>query len=460
MKEKEKKIINDLKGIFFKAVEEVNPYRIIKEHVSIDKNKLIIYVENQTYSFDLEKFKRIVVLGAGKATARMAKAIEDILGERIDEGIISVKYGYGEKLKRIEIIEAGHPLPDENSIRATRRFKEIAESADKKTLVINLISGGGSSLLALPIEYLSGEKKIILSLKELQLTTEALLECGATIDEINCIRKHLEVLKGGRFTKFLYPATSINLILSDVIGDRLNIIASGLTSPDNTTYSDALKILKKYSLSKRIPKQVYMILDAGAKGLIEETPVANDPVFLKVNNFIIGSNFIALIAAKNEAEKRKYNAVMLSSMLNGEAREVAKLFYSIAKEVRKHGFPAKPPACIFAGGETTVTLTGKGKGGRNQEMALSFLCEIKKYGERGDNLYFLSAATDGSDGPTDAAGAFATESILQSALKKSLSPEDFLINNDSYNFFQNTGALFKTGPTNTNVCDLYITIVP
>jgi len=460
MKRYSKKIIHDIKSIFFKAIEKVDPFIIIKDHVNIENQKLKIEVENRTLSLDLEQFDRIVVLGTGKATARMAKAVEDIFKERIDSGVISVKYGFKEKFKRIQTIEAGHPVPDENSLRAARSLKQIAESADENTLVINLISGGGSSLLAFPMECSFQNKKITLSLQELQQTTEALLASGATINEINCVRKHIELLKGGRFVRLIYPAVSVNLILSDVIGDRLDTIASGITSPDNTTYQDALKILEKYDLTKKIPENIYRVLEAGEKGLIEETPRSGDFVFSKVHNFIVGSNYLALISAKDEAVKRGYNTTLLSSMITGEAREGAKFFYSVAREIRKHGLPIQPPACILAGGETTVTLTGKGKGGRNQEMALSFLCEWIKYGNKDDNLYFFPAATDGNDGPTDAAGAFVSGSILDCAFKKSLYPEDFLKNNDSYNFFYKTGALFKPGPTNTNVCDLYITIVP
>jgi len=449
-----------LKQIFLSGVERVDPYRMLKTHLALRKHSLEVRTETCIESVDLDTFERIIVMGAGKATAKMAKAVEEILGPRIDEGLISVKYGHTEQLEYIEIVEAGHPVPDENSLHAAHRMEKMAIRADEKTLCILLISGGGSALLTSPANYQQGTVRINLDLEYIQKTTSTLLACGATIDEINCIRKHLSSIKGGRLARLLFPARTISLILSDVVGDRLATIASGLTTHDASTFSEALKILNRYEIQNAVPEPVMRVLEAGARGDIEETPKQYDPAFSKVTNILIGTNYTALLAASKKSNALGYHTTIISSQITGEAREVAKVFYAIAMDVKIHGLLLEKPACVIAGGETTVTLRGKGKGGRNQEIALSFLSQMEKEKEQAQGIYFLSASTDGNDGPTDAAGAFVSLDIMKECTEKGLNVEAALKENDSYTFFSALDALLITGPTNTNVCDVHIILVP
>jgi glycerate 2-kinase len=451
--------IKQLSQIFQAAVDRVDPEKMIRKSVTVKDSTLEIRTEDVHLAFNLHEFDKIFVVGAGKATAKMAKAVEELLKEKITDGIISVKYGHTEALDVIRTVESGHPVPDANSVRAAEEIIKIAGKCDKKTAVLNLISGGGSALLVSPLTYETPAGKVELSLDDIQKTTGVLLSCGAPIDEMNCVRKHLSLVKGGRLARLLYPATQVNLILSDVIGDRLDTIASGLTSPDETTYGDALVILEKYGVTDRIPNSVMKAINDGRKGLIEETPGKEDPSFKKVSNILIGTNYTALLAASERSRSLGYNTSIISSHVTGEAREAAKVLYGIALDIKKHGTPVPKPACAVAGGETTVTVRGSGKGGRNQELALSVLSEMKKNPAAKDGVYFLSASTDGNDGPTDAAGAFASAEVLERSIGKKLIIDDYLKNNDSYNFYKKTGALLKTGPTNTNVCDLQIILV-
>jgi len=446
--------------MFRSALERVDPYRMIKERVLIQGGKLVVRSDREELSWELSRYSRILVLGAGKATAKMALAIEEILGTRITEGVIAVKPGHTESLHRIRMIEAGHPVPDAGSVEAGKTVAELARKADKDTLVINLISGGGSALLSYPYAWEDQEGTHSLSLEDKQKTTKALLACGATIQEINCIRKHLSGIKGGRLAQLLYPAESINLILSDVVGDRLDSIASGLTAPDGTTFSEAVALVEKYGIASQLPSLPWQVLRLGAEGKLPETPKKGDPVFEKVHNILIGSNYGALLAAERKAKELGYHTVVLSSEIIGEAREIAKVYMGIGRDVKRRELLIQRPACIIAGGETTVTLRGDGKGGRNQEMALSFLAEIESNPEGSEGIFFLAASTDGNDGPTDAAGAFADPEVLAAGRKAGLSVQDFLKRNDSYHYFDRIGFLLKTGPTNTNVCDVQIVVVP
>lgn len=451
--------LRDLSRIFSAGVEGADPYNLVKKCINVRAGILRVSSEGGKVSFDLKNFKRIFILGTGKASIKMAMAAEEILSDRINDGLISVKYTSEKPLKRVRVVKAGHPLPDENSIRASIEILNLLKSVDDKTLIMGLISGGGSALLENPLEFHTKSESFKLNLKDIQKTTETLLRCGATIGEINCIRKHLSNIKGGRLTRYMYPATSLNLILSDVIGDRLDVIASGLTTFDNTTYGDALSIVKKFGIERDIPLLVLRTLESGAKGLIEETPKQGDEVFKKVHNIIIGTNYTSLVSTSREAKTLGYKTMILSSRISGEAREVAKVFFALAKDIKKRDLPIKKPACLIGGGETTVTVKGNGRGGRNQEMSLSFLREMEKEDENLNGIYFLSASTDGSDGKTDAAGAFASLDALKNAKERALSIESHLNNNDSYTFFEKAGYLFKTGPTDTNVCDIQILIV-
>jgi len=451
--------IKDLEHIFRAGLDRADPYRMFIDHLTLEGCQLKIHFENESLTFDLARFTRIFVFGAGKATARMAQAIETILDGRISDGLIAVKYGYTAPLNYVRQVEAAHPVPDENSLLGAREIAALCRTFDEQTLVINLISGGGSALFDGLIDYEDGGRQVALTLQDLQRTTQALLACGADITEINCLRKHISTVKGGRFVSMLYPATSVNFILSDVIGDRLDAIASGLTVPDRSTFGEAWAIVQKYGIAGQLPDGVRRALELGAAGQIPETPKPGDPIFTRTHNVLIGTLYNSLLAAAEQARALGYHPLVLSSQLVGEARELGKILTGLARDVYKHGLLAPRPACLIGGGETTVTLRGSGKGGRNQEMALAFLNELKNDPTTGREIYFLSASTDGGDGPTDAAGAFASWELYQQAQEQSLNPDAYLQNNDSYHFFQALGALLKTGPTGTNVCDLQIVLV-
>jgi len=442
----------DLTAIFQAGLTRVDPYRMMVDHIRLEGDRLVVAFDGERHEAPLADVRRILVLGAGKASARMAKALEDILGDRIDQGLVSTKYGHGEPLARIEVVESGHPTPDANGQGAARRIVELARAADERTLILNLVSGGGSALLPLPLE---GR----LTLEDKQATTRVLLASGADIREINCIRKHISGVKGGQLLRLMAPARSLNFILSDVVGDRLDSIASGLTSPDSTTFSDALAIVDKYQLDGKAPAAVVEVLRDGAAGRLPETLKAGDPVVGLATNILIGTNQAAVLAARAQANALGYATVALTASLTGEAREVAKALFGIARDIKASGMLLRPPACVIAGGETTVTLKGSGKGGRNQELALAFLAELAREDDHGAGIHLLSASTDGSDGPTDAAGAFASATVLAEAEAAGLSLAAHLGDNNSYAYFDAIGRLLKTGPTMTNVCDLQIAII-
>lgn len=448
-----------LQEIFTAGLERVDPFAMIRDHVRLRDNCLAIQIEGHRTLIDLSEFRRILLLGVGKASAPMARAFEEILGARIESGLVCVKYGHTETLSRVESVEAGHPVPDAEGVRAARRMAELAASADAETLVVNCISGGGSALLPSPLKADGNGKPVELTLEDKQETTAALLGCGAAIGEINCVRKHLSGLKGGRLAALLHPARSLNVILSDVIGDDLSTIASGMTSPDPTTFADALAILDRYDLRSRVPAGVVRALELGRDGSLAETPKPGDPVFATVDNLLIGSNRLAVQAAAARAEQLGFTVRVLDAPLCGEAREEARMLADLARTAALDPDGEKRPLCLLAGGETVVTLRGKGKGGRNQELALAFLARMAGWGKEKDRVALLSAATDGNDGPTDAAGAFADAAALSRASRRGLDPGAFLDDNDAYRFFEAVGALLKTGPTNTNVCDLQMVLV-
>ncbi|MDO9083849.1 MAG: glycerate kinase [Humidesulfovibrio sp.] len=448
-----------LRAIFSAALSRIDPHGMLKDRLRLTGDRLVAELEQASHEVDLAQFRRILVLGCGKASGRMARAVEEILGERVTQGLVCVKYGHTETLARIEQVEAGHPVPDEAGVRAARRIAELARGADEHTLVLNLISGGGSALLPAPMTYSDGGREVRLTLAHKQAVTRALLACGADIRETNCVRKHLSELKGGRFLRLLAPATSLSLILSDVVGDRLDTIASGITSADESTAAQALGIVEHYGIAASLPVEALRALQLGAAGDIAETPKPGDPILDRATNLLIGTNHAALLAACDTARELGYNVAPLTCLLTGEAREVAKFLAGIALDVRRTGMLVKRPACIILGGETVVTLTGEGKGGRNQEMALAFLAELERDPEHGRGISFLSASTDGSDGPTDAAGAYASAMMLRRARAAGLSTAAALRANDSYHFFEAIEGLYKTGPTMTNVCDLHMLLV-
>ena len=432
-----------LELIFKAGLKAVDPEIAVRSHVRKEKN--ILFVGDRTYHLD--RFKRILLVGAGKGTAPMAKAMEDILRDRLTEGYIIVKYGHGIPLKKTQVNEAGHPVPDRAGIVAAEQFLNLISGCGEDDLIICIFSGGGSALLPAPAKGIDLDQK--------QETTRSLLECGATIDEINVIRKHLSRSKGGWLAKIAYPANVISLMLSDVVGDRLDVIASGPTVPDESTYRDCIDIINKYDLYGRLPINVMEYFKQGMAGDISETPKTGDPVFSKVQNLIVGNNRMALMAARDQAVLLGYSTMIMSSQIEGEAREVAHVFAAVGKEICQSGLPLISPACILAGGETTVTIQGKGKGGRNQELALSAAIALDGW----KKVSLVSAGTDGTDGPTDAAGAIIDGATFQEAKELNLKPYDFLSANDSYSFFELTGCLLKTGPTRTNVMDLICLLV-
>jgi glycerate-2-kinase len=425
------------------AVKAVDPKQLIKSKMLLKGS--ILHVNG--YTFDLKKFKNVYVVGGGKASGSMAEALEAVLGEKITGGLVNVLKGSKNKTAIIKLHEASHPIPDNSGVEGTRRMLEIAEKAGENDLIICLISGGGSSLMPLPKDGITLEDK--------RKITEALLKCGATINEINTVRKHISDFKGGWLAKKVYPATVLNLILSDVLGDPLDFIASGPTVPDSTTFSDAIKVLKKYGLWDKAPESIKRVLLNGEKGLIPENPKVGDEAFKKVFNVVIGNNRDASTAACETLKSEGLNALLLTSLLEGEARHVGTVLASLALEIAISGNPVPKPAAIIAGGETTVTVTGKGKGGRNQEIALSAALKIRGL----DGVAIASLSTDGVDGPTDAAGAIADGKTVARVETAGLKAEDFLAENDSYHFFSKLGDLIFTGLTGTNVNDVSVIVV-
>lgn len=437
------KLREEALNIFKAGLQAVDPHAAILKHCSRQGDLFLI--SNKKYN--LTDFENIYVIGAGKAGAAMATAIEDLLLSEFTEGAINVKYGHVAPLKKIKIHEAGHPVPDEAGVSGTQEIVRILNRAKEDDLVICLISGGGSALLPLPVAGIS--------LKEKQDLTGKLLACGADITEINTVRKHISQIKGGQLARLAAPAQLITLILSDVVGDPLDSIASGPTVPDSSTFSDALKIFKKYQLQPDISDTIKNHIQNGLTGKIDETPKHGDSIFSRTQNVIIANNFQALSAAKQKAEALGYQTMILSSAIEGETREVAKVHTAIAKEIVASGNPIKAPACVISGGETTVTLRGDGKGGRNQEFILAAALTLASL----DSVVILSAGTDGTDGPTDAAGAICDGQTITRAEKLNLDAEKYLNENNAYPFFNELTDLIKTGPTNTNVMDLRIIVV-
>ncbi len=456
----------DAASIFRAAVARVDPGPMVERALKIEKSRgdrseeLVVSVgDGHDLRYDLGRFDRIWATGMGKASARMAMGLERVLGHRLSGGIIAVKAGHTEPLQKIRLVEAGHPVPDGHSIAAADMILDFGQSMGtrlgSRDLVVVLVSGGGSALLCSPAPGLDLDDKIA--------TTRLLLACGATINEMNCVRKHLSAVKGGQLAAALGPAQVLTLVLSDVIGDDLDAIASGPTVPDPTTYADALGIVSRYGLVDRLPAAVSAHLRlgaAGGPGTPPETPKPGDPAFERTRTVLVGTNRMALMAAEQQATGLGYHTLVLSSRLSGEARELAHTFIGIGKDIIASGFPLRRPACVIAGGESTVTLRGAGMGGRNQEMALAFLLALGRSPKDGEALAFLSAGTDGNDGPTDAAGAIVDLDLYRAALAAGLDPGAALANNDSYTFFAAAGGHIKTGPTNTNVCDVQVLLVP
>jgi hydroxypyruvate reductase len=432
----------DINFIINQSLLSVNPYKCVAEKIDIRRDDLFILGKK----IDLSKINDIYVIGVGKAVIPMAKAVIDKIGNRITSGLLISKHqidkgkiGFGEK---IQIFFGGHPIPNRQSIESTEKLITFLEKVNENDLIINLISGGGSALMVSPYEGIT--------LDDIKLLTNILLRSGATIQEMNTIRKHIDKIKGGGLARMTYPTRMETLILSDVLGDQISMIASGPTSMDETTYMDAWGIIYKYNIKNEIPKSIKNHFEKGVRGEVQETVKSGDEVMNKITNTIIGSLATAITSAEKAAKEIGYNTVILSTNLIGEAREVGKVFGSILTNMVENDYLLKRPACVIAGGETTVTILGNGKGGRNQELALGAVEQI-------DNLRdccLISIATDGEDGPTDAAGAFVTGRTRSRAIEKGLDYEQYLADNDAYNFFKIIGNLVKIGSTGTNVNDL------
>ncbi len=431
-------------AIWRSALAAVDPWRLVRESVVREGDILRIKGED----FDLAARDRVFLISFGKAASAMAEALAGILDERLTSGLVVVPGPVDKVDPRLEYIEASHPIPDARSVEAARRALEIAGKAGERDLVFVCISGGGSSLLALPAEGITLEKK--------RRLTDDLLRAGATIGELNVVRKHLSAVKGGRLAKAAFPAAVVTLVLSDVVGNDLGTIASGPTHWDSSTFAEAREVLERYGLWEPAPAMVRARLEEGARGLVEESLKEGDPVFARVRGFVIGDIMAALRAAKFEAEKRGFEAVFLSSSDSGEARRVAGSYAAFLAELACSAVSLPRPLCLLAGGELTVTVKGKGRGGRNTEFVLASLVEMARIGVEGLDWLILSLGTDGTDGPTDAAGAWADVSTSGRGRTLGLDPAGYLDDNDSYSFFKQTGNLIMTGPTGTNVMDLRV----
>ena len=430
-------------AIFEAGIRAVAPEACVARHLRVSGNQLNVCGAD----VDLDRIRNIYVAGAGKASAAMAREVETLLGPRIHAGVVVTKYGHGLPLKYCRVMEAGHPVPDAAGMTGTAALLEMVSQAGPDDLVLCLISGGASALTPAPADGIS--------LTDKQETTRQLLACGATIHEINTIRKHLSRIKGGQLCAAAKGARVVSLILSDVIGDNLDIIGSGMTAPDTGYFRDCRAILERHQAWGKAPELVRNRIIAGMDGRIPDTPKPGDPVFSRVTNQVVGSLSDALSAAETKARHLGFTPVILSSMIQGEARDAAKVLCAIAREVRQSGRPAKPPVCLLGGGETTVTLRGNGKGGRNMELALAGAMALQ--GTSG--ILLLSAGTDGTDGPTDAAGAFADGDTVSRAQILGLSAEKHLAENNAYPFFLALDDLLVTGPTRTNVMDMQILLI-
>ncbi len=431
----------DAMAIFGAALAAANASDAVKRHLERTEGQLSIGKARYTFT----RIKRVFLVAVGKAAPQMAEAIELRLGAQFTRGIVVTKQSHASLYAgQCEVIEARHPIPDKNSLRAGRAVLALLKDLTANDLLIVAVSGGASALLCAPVNGVT--------LADKQATTNLLLRAGADIYELNAVRKHLSQVKGGNLAAHAYPATVLSLLLSDVVGDPLDVIGSGLTAPDESTFARAVEVLEKRSVFAEVPASVRAHFDKGIKGELTETPKPGDPLFNNVNNVIVGNSRQALEAAAQEAKRRGYRTLILSSRIQGEASDAARFHAQILWETILSGHPLRAPACLLSGGETTVTVRGKGKGGRNQEFALA--TAIAMAGAR--NTLCLSAGTDGTDGPTDAAGAIVTGDTVTRAAKLGLNPAKYLAANNSYAFFDALGDLVKTGPTGTNVMDVNI----
>lgn len=434
-----------LQQIFRSALQAVDAEKAVAAAVQRRQEQL----EIGTHHYDLGKFRKIFLVGAGKAAVPMARALETIVGDRLEAGRVVVKYGHGGSLEKTQVLEAGHPEPDEAGARAAAELLSfLQQNLSAQDLLLVVISGGGSALLPAPVAGIS--------LPDKQAATSVLLQCGASIQEMNAIRKHLSRIKGGRLLEHTQGARVAALLLSDVVADDMASIASGPTVPDPTTFEQCLEIVRRHQIEQALPEAVMNYLRAGAGGDSRETLKPGEPRFERVQNLIVASNGAALRAAAHKARSLGFTPLILSSSMQGNTEDVARVHVAIAREILTSGQPVAPPCCVISGGETTVKVTGTGKGGRNQEFALCCAREIAAWDAP---VLFASLGSDGTDGPTDAAGAFASPATARKAHSRHLSIQDHLARHDSYHFFQQLEDLIITGPTQTNVMDLRFILV-
>ncbi len=438
------KLRGDALSILGSALDSVDPKKAVRDQIKRRGN--VLHAGGGVY--DLDSFKRVFLVGGGKAGGSMAEAVESLLGDRLTGGVVNILKGTKERYRtsRVELVEASHPVPDEAGVRGVEAMLDTVSGLTTDDLVMVVISGGGSALMPCPAEGVT--------LDDLQAVTKALLRRGATINDLNAVRKHLDAFKGGQLAKRCQPAEVLSLILSDVVGDPLDTIASGPTAPDPMTWADAEGTLKKYDVWETAPESVKARTGKGLAGKIPDTPKESDAAFSKVKNIVVANNSHAAEAASRKAHDLGYNSIILSTMVEGEARHVGGVYAGIAREISERGRPVKPPAAIIIGGETTVDVKGPGRGGRNQEVALGAARRISA-----SPSLIASVATDGVDGPTDAAGALVDGATLGRSVEMGLSIDEKLTENDAYNFFDRLGDLIKTGPTGTNVNDLALILV-
>jgi glycerate 2-kinase len=427
----------DAEAIYHAAVKAVHPAALLPQYLQLKDN--VLQIGNQSISL---ANTHLYVIGAGKASAAMAQTVETILGDHIKAGVVTTKYEHAFSLEKINCIEAAHPVPDQNSVDAVVQTINLLKQAKENDVIICLLSGGASSLWV--------DTPADLSLPELQQTFQFLLRSGASIDEMNCVRRHLSQIKGGQLLRYAPQANWFTFIISDVPGDQLQDIASGPTTADSTTFADAMNVINKYQLQEQLSTQVLQYLQKGMNGELTDTVKPGDQLIKQVSNTIIGSNKTAIAAAKQKAEELAYNVLVQEGLLTGETSEAAEHIIQKTKE-----YQSNKPVCLLFGGETTVTVTGNGKGGRNQHLALCAL----SYLPLDINITLLAAGTDGTDGPTDAAGAFADHELLASADQQKLSINDAINDNDAYHFFEKVNGLLKTGATQTNVMDIIVVLI-
>ncbi len=435
----------EMLAILDAALDAVDPYAAVAR--AVERRGDVLRVDGR--SFDLARCRDLYLLGAGKAGAPMARALEDRLGPWLRAGLVVVKEGHTEPTRVVQILEAGHPVPDDRAVDAGRRLLALAHRAQEDDLVLCVLSGGGSALLEVPAPGIT--------LADLQAMTQVLLGCGATIHEINVLRKHLSQVKGGQLARAVHPARLVTLVLSDVVGNPLDVIASGPTVPDASTWQDAWAVVTRYELEDRLPQAVVARIQAGLRGEIPETPKPGDPVFERTWTLVVADNAQAAQAARDRGASLGYHALVLTTYLEAEAAEVGKMLAALGKEVALRGNPVPKPACLVLGGESTVVLGERpGKGGRNQEVALAAALALAGMDHR---ILVAALATDGTDGPTDSAGGLVDGTTCARARTLGMDPRDHLRRHDAYPLLRTVGDMLLTGPTRTNVNDLYVVLV-